>query len=58
MLINEVHFEHEEEEKPLEPLRLEHFYFPLVCLLGGMVLSAVSFIVEIVIRCCQRNDKL
>ena len=59
MLINEVPFEQEEEEEePLEPLRLEHFYLPLLLWLGGMILSTVSFILEIFIKCIQRNDQL
>ena len=58
MLINEVPFPVEEEEEPLEPLRMEHFYLPLVLLMGGLVLSTVSFIVEIIIKLRQRNDDL
>ena len=50
MLINEVQFEPEMEEEPLEPLKMEHFYFPLIFWLGGMLLSVVSFIAEIIIK--------
>ena len=58
MLVLEVPFEEEEEEEPLEPLRMEHFYLPLVLLMGGLVLSTVSFMVEIFIKRLQRNDDL
>ena len=58
--MNEVPFQQEEEdeEEPLEPLRMEHFYLPLVLLMGGLVLSTISFILEIIINRIQRNDNL
>ena len=56
MVMIEVPFLVEEEEEPLEPLRMEHFYLPLVLLMGGLVLSTVSFIVEIIIKRLRRND--
>ena len=56
--MQEVPFKVEEEEEPLEPLRMEHFYLPLVLLMGGLVLSTVSFMVEIFIKRLQRNDDL
>ena len=43
-------FKEEEEEEPLEPLRMEHFYFPLILLTVGLVLSALCFIAEIIIK--------
>ena len=46
------------DEEELEPLRMEHFYFPLILLVGGLVLSSVSFIAEIIIKRLQRNDQL
>ena len=55
MLINEVPFPVEEEEEPLEPLRMEHIILPLIILFIGLVLSTVSFIVEIIIKLVQRN---
>ena len=57
--MNEVPFQLEEEddEEPLEPLRMEHFYLPLVLLMGGLVLSTVSFIVEIIIKRVYRKMK-
>ena len=58
MVRNEVPFKVEEEEEPLEPLRMEHIYLPLVLLIWGLVLSTVCFIVEIIIKRLQRNDNL
>ena len=51
-MMNEVSYqlEEEEEEEPLEPLRMEHFYLPLGLLLGGLVLSTFSFIFETIIK--------
>ena len=54
MVMIEVPFLVEEEEEPLEPLTMEHFWFPLVLLMGGLVLSTVSFVVEIIIKRLQK----
>ena len=43
------------DEEELEPLRMEHFYFPLILLVGGLVLSFVSFIAEIKVYTEERN---
>ena len=43
-------------EESLEVLRLEHFYLPLIILFGGLILSTVTFIAEIIINRIQRND--
>ena len=58
--MNEVPFEQKDYEgkEPLEPLTMEHFYFPLIILVVGLLLSTLSFIAEIIINCCQRNDQL
>ena len=48
LLVNEVDFDEKQDEEPPEPLRLEHFYFPLTLWLAGMVLSALSFALEII----------
>ena len=58
--MNEVPFQLEEgdEEEPLEPLRLVHFYLALVLLMGGLVLSTIFFLVEIIIKQIKRNDNL
>ena len=55
MLMSPVPFKEEEEEKTLEPLRMVHFILPLVILAVGLVLSGVTFIVEIIIKRVQRN---
>ena len=49
--LHEWPFEQEVEEEPLEPLRMEHFYFPLLLWTVGLGLSALSFIAEIFIKC-------
>ena len=54
MLVLEVPFEEEEEEEPLEPLRMEHFILPLVILAAGLILSTVIFMAEIIIKRCQK----
>ena len=51
----EVPFQEEEEKEPLEPLKMEHIILPLIILFIGLVLSTVSFIVEIIIKLVQRN---
>ena len=43
------------DEEELEPLRMEHFYFPMILLVGGLVLSSVSFIAEIIVKCLQKK---
>ena len=47
----------EEEEEPIEPLRMEHFIFPLIILSVGLILSTLTFILEIVVKLVQRNVK-
>ena len=49
MSVKETPFEQEEEEH-LEPLRMEHFYFPLLLWTVGLGLSILSFIAEIIIN--------
>ena len=56
MVINKVPFEQEEEEEPLEPLRMEHFILPLIILAVGLVLSVVTFLAEVIVNCLQRRD--
>ena len=48
--MKETPFEPEEEGEPLEPLRMEHFYFPLGLWLGGLLLSAIFLLAEIIIH--------
>ena len=53
--MSHVPFKVEEEEEPLEPLTMEHFILPLVILAVGLVLSGITFILEIIIKLVQRN---
>ena len=46
----EVTFKAEEEDAEPEPLRMEHFYFPLGMWLVGILLSVFSFLAEIIIH--------
>ena len=46
----EVIFREEKEDDDPEPLRMEHFYFPLGVLLGGLILSAIFLLAEIIIH--------
>ena len=55
--MNEIPFKEEEEEEQLERLRMEHFYLPLIILFGGLFLSTVTFMLEIIICLIQRNDR-
>ena len=50
MTIIEVHFKEEEPYYEPEPLGLEHFYFPLVMLLVGLLLSLFCLLAEIIIH--------
>ena len=56
LLIGETQFNEEVGEEPLEPLHMEHFHFPLILWLGGLVLSSISFIVEIITKCIKKKD--
>ena len=47
---NEVPFNEEKEDDDPEPLRMEHFYFPLGMWLVGILLSVFSFLAEIIIH--------
>ena len=50
MSANEVPFKEEKEDDDPEPLRMEHFYFPLGLWLVGILLSVFSFLAEIIIH--------
>ena len=47
---SEVLFKVEKEEDGPEPLRMEHFYFPLGLWLTGLLLSAFFLLAEIIIH--------
>ena len=46
----EVPFKVEEEDAEPEPLRMEHFYFPLGLWLAGLLISAIFLLAEIIIH--------
>ena len=50
MTVIEVGFKEEKEDDDPEPLRMEHFYFPLGMWLVGILLSVFSFLAEIIIH--------
>ena len=50
MTVIEVHFKEEVEDDGPEPLRMEHFYFPLGLWLAGLLLSAIFLLAEIIIH--------
>ena len=58
MTVIEVGFKEEKEDDDPEPLRMEHFYFPLGLWLGGLILSAIFLLAEIIIhrRRKSKND--
>ena len=56
LLLKEKSPNEEEVTESLEPLHMEHFYFPLILWGAGLVLSSVSFIVEIIIKRLQKKN--
>ena len=50
LTVNVVRFKEEKEDDDPEPLRMEHFYFPLGLLLGGLILSSIFLLIEIIIH--------
>ena len=50
MTVIEVGFKVEKEDDDPEPLRMEHFYFPLGLWLVGLILSAIFLLTEIIIH--------
>ena len=50
MTVAEVLFKAEKEDDEPEPLEMKHFYFPLGVLLGGLILSAIFLLAEIIIH--------
>ena len=46
----EAHFKQDVEDDGPEPLRMEHFYFPLGLWLAGLLLSAIFLLAEIIIH--------
>ena len=56
-MVTEVPFNRPDEEEPLEPLRLEHFYLALMILGVGLFLSALAFIAEIIIKRLGQRER-
>ena len=50
MTVIEVGFKEEEEDDEPEPLRMEHFYFPLGLWLAGVLISVIFLLAEIIIN--------
>ena len=57
MTVIEVGFKEEKEDDDPEPLRMEHFYFPLGLWLGGLILSAIFLLAEIIIHRRRKSKK-
>ena len=47
-MVNEFHFRQNWPDDPVGPLKMEHFYFPLMLWCGGLLLSAIFLLVEII----------
>ena len=56
MIVNEIPFKAEEEDAEPEPLRMEHFYFPLGLWLVGILLSAFCLLAEISIHRLRKSE--
>ena len=50
LTVIEVQFKAEEEDDEPERLKMKHFYFSLGMLLGGLILSAIFLLTEIIIH--------
>ena len=50
LTVIEVGFKEEKEDDGNEPLRMEHFYFPLGLWLVGLILSAIFLLTEIILH--------
>ena len=50
LTVIEVDFKAKKEDSDPEPLRMEHFYFPLGLWLAGLLLSAIFLLAEIIIH--------
>ena len=55
LVATEVIFEEVEEEAKLEPLRMEHFIFPLGLWLVGTVLSVFCLLAEVIIHRLRKS---
>ena len=55
MIATEVPFNTELEDDEPEPLRMEHFYFPLGLWVVGILLSVLCFIAELIIHRLRKS---
>ena len=55
MTANEVGFKAEEEDDNPEPLRMEHFYFPIGLWLVGILLSVFCLLAELFIHRLRKS---
>ena len=55
MTILEVDYIVEMDDDELEPLRMEHFYFPGGLWLIGILLSVLALLAEIIIRTLRKS---
>ena len=53
----EVGFKQEPDDDKPEPLRMEHFYFPLGILFFGLLLAAISLLAEIIIKGRRKSKR-
>ena len=58
LTVIEVHFKAEEEDDDPEPLRMEHFFFPLGLWLVGLILSAIFLLAEIIIHRLRKSQSI
>ena len=56
MVATEVAFKAEEPDDKPEPLKMEHFYFPLGLWLVGILLSAFCLLAEISIHRLRKSE--
>ena len=49
-MVTEVELIEDHEEEPPEPLRMEHFHFPLMLWGGGLLLAAIAFLAEVILK--------
>ena len=57
MVAIEAHFKQETEADSLQPLRMEHFYFPLGLWFVGTILSAIDLLAEITIKSTRKSKR-
>ena len=56
LTVIEVDFKAEKEDDEPKPLKMKHFYFPLGVLLGGLILSAIFLLAEIILHSIRKPE--